>query len=470
MGIAAAGALLGERYALAQRIAAGGMGEVWRATDQVLGREVAVKVVRPELTDEAEFRSRFRHEARLAARLSHGNVAQVYDFGEDRDTAYLVMELVDGRALSDMLTRGPVPAAEAVRLVGEAADGLAAAHELGMVHRDVKPANLLLTRKGTVKVTDFGIARALGDAKVTRTGEVVGTAPYLAPEAAQGFEADSRSDVYSLAIVAYELLCGYRPFQADSAITLALKHINEMPPPLPPEVPYGVAAAVLRGLAKHPGQRPNGSAAFARELRLGLGLGPRSAMPLTATAGNGAPPISAPQNVSSTPPALLGRHVGSAADAGYSAAPVPSQGTVARCIAWVWVGAAVLTALCCLLPFAQYGGQSWPALSLAEPANLAQTESASGYDAMGWLLIIPMLLVGSLGLPAALGRPHVAWPLVTIPGCLWSTLAYLACLGAVTTGTGDQQSPVSATVGAYLIPLLGTATLIAVVAAAFKRR
>ncbi|MDE9367525.1 protein kinase [Luteipulveratus sp. YIM 133132] len=265
------GDVLGGRYTLRTRIAGGGMGEVWTATDAILSRTVAVKVVRPGLGDDPAFAARFRTEARIAAGLTHSHIAQVYDFGEGAGTAYLVMEYVAGRSFADLIDRpSPLAPGEAVRLLGQAAEALAAAHESGVIHRDVKPANILITPHGAVKLTDFGIARALGEAKVTRTGEVMGTAQYLAPEAALGRPVTAQTDVYALAVVAYEMLAGRRPFDADSAVSLAMKHVNEPPPPLPPTIPWGLREAVMRGLTKNPEHRPRGAAELARQMREGL--------------------------------------------------------------------------------------------------------------------------------------------------------------------------------------------------------
>ncbi|HOR17063.1 MAG TPA: serine/threonine-protein kinase, partial [Dermatophilaceae bacterium] len=180
------GDVLGGRYTLTDRIAAGGMGDVWAATDRVLGRTVAIKIMRPNTTDEGNFAARFRDEARHTAALSHPNIAAVYDYGEDDGTAYLVMELVPGLPLSSMIAEGPMPPEQVRLILGQCALALAAAHEAGVVHRDVKPANVMVTPEGKVKLTDFGIARAVDAVGHTRTGEVMGTPQYLAPEQAMG--------------------------------------------------------------------------------------------------------------------------------------------------------------------------------------------------------------------------------------------------------------------------------------------
>lgn len=263
-----AGDLMGGRYRLTSRIAADGMGEVWQAGDEILGRTVAVKLLKEGLTDDEGFTERLRNEARLSASLAHGNVAQVYDYGEEGDLAYLVMEYVPGKPLSSILReRGPISAADTANLVGQAAAALHAAHRAGLIHRDVKPANMLVTPDGVVKLTDFGIARAVGSAAMTRTGEVMGTAQYLAPEAAMGRETTALTDVYSLAVVTYEMLGGRRPFNSDSAVALALAHVNEEPPPLPSEVPAPMRAVVHAGLRKDPAERPDSAQEFGRALR-----------------------------------------------------------------------------------------------------------------------------------------------------------------------------------------------------------
>ncbi len=261
------GDTLGGRYTLTDRIAAGGMGEVWAATDAILGRTVAVKVLKSGLADDIGFDDRFRTEARLAAALTHANIAAVYDYGEDEGSAYLVMEYVEGLPLSRIIAdRAPMPAVDTVGLIAQTATALQSAHRNGLVHRDVKPANVLVTPDGIVKLTDFGIARAVGSATVTRTGEVMGTAQYLAPEAALGQETTPLSDVYALAVVAYEMLCGRRPFRSDSPVALAMAHVHEPPPPMPDFVPPPVRAVVLAALEKDPQFRPDSAAEFGRAL------------------------------------------------------------------------------------------------------------------------------------------------------------------------------------------------------------
>ena len=261
--------LLGDRYRLARRIAVGGMGEVWRAEDTVLHRTVAVKVLKSEFSSDPTFLERFRTEARTTASLQHPGIANVFDYGEmdlssspgsdggaGADTAYLVMEHVDGEPLSAVLAReGRLPAPRVLDVVRQAALALSEAHRAGMVHRDVKPGNLLVRRDGVVKITDFGIARAADAVPLTQSGMVVGTAQYFSPEQAEGRLVGPASDVYSLGVVAYECLAGRLPFVADSPVAVAMMQIRDAPPPLPPDVPGPVRSLVLRTLAKDPRSR-----------------------------------------------------------------------------------------------------------------------------------------------------------------------------------------------------------------------
>ncbi|HEU0086321.1 MAG TPA: serine/threonine-protein kinase [Pseudonocardiaceae bacterium] len=253
----ATGQVLAARYRLGRRIAVGGMGEVWQATDTRLDRQVAVKVLKPELSGDVEFRHRFHTEARLTASLNHPGIAAVYDYGETSAAgAYLVMELVSGEPLAAALLRhGKLPVHRTLDILGQAGNALQAAHERGLVHRDVKPGNILLTPTGRVKLTDFGIAKAVDAAAVTRHGLVMGTAHYIAPEQAAGHEASPACDVYSLGVVGYECLAGQRPFHSDSAVAIAMMHIHDTPPPLSPDLPPGVRTLIETALAKDPRQR-----------------------------------------------------------------------------------------------------------------------------------------------------------------------------------------------------------------------
>ena len=245
--VLAAGSRIADRYELDRRIAVGGMGEVWEAEDIRLGRSVAVKVLRPELSGDPEFLHRFRVEARTVASLDHSGIAAVFDYGEDdgAHTAYLVMELVRGEPLSSLIARGPLEPEQTLRIMEQSARALQAAHERGFVHRDVKPGNILIRHDGKVKLTDFGIAKAADAVPVTRSGMVMGTAHYIAPEQASGAEAGPAGDVYSLGIVGYECLAGHRPFRAESAVAVAMMQVRDQPPPLPASVPSHARELIL---------------------------------------------------------------------------------------------------------------------------------------------------------------------------------------------------------------------------------
>ena len=262
---------LGDRYELHHLIASGGMGQVWRGLDIALHRPVAVKVLRSEYTGDATFVARFRAEAQHAAALSHPHIAAVFDYGEvtaedgsGETLAYLVMELVEGEPLSALLHReGALPAATTLSLLRQTASALAEAHRAGMVHRDVKPGNILVRPDGTVKITDFGIAWSARSVALTRTGQVIGTPQYLSPEQAEGRHASPASDVYALGLIGYECLTGHPAFEGDNAVTIALKQVQQEPEPLPGELPPGVRTLIGRALVKDPAARYPDGAAFA---------------------------------------------------------------------------------------------------------------------------------------------------------------------------------------------------------------
>ena len=263
------GATLGDRYRLQRLIATGGMGQVWEAVDNRLDRRVAVKVLKAEFSSDPEFIERFRSEARTTAMLNHPGIASVHDYGEtemdsDGRTAFLVMELVNGEPLNSVLKRlGRLSLRHALDMLEQTGRALQVAHSAGLVHRDVKPGNIMITPTGQVKITDFGIAKAVDAAPVTQTGMVMGTAQYIAPEQALGQDATPASDVYSLGVVGYEVLAGRRPFTGDGALTVAMKHIKEPPPPLPAELPPNVRELIEITLAKNPGMRYRSGGPFA---------------------------------------------------------------------------------------------------------------------------------------------------------------------------------------------------------------
>src|SRR5215468_9622469 len=295
MVVTLASAVLADRYRLEDPVAYGGVGEVWRATDLVLGRPVAVKLLRTEYAQHPEVLARFRAEARHAGSVSHPGIAQVYDYGEDGVAAspYLVMELVDGPSLARVLAAGPLMPADAMDVLAQAAAGLQAAHAAGLVHRDVKPGNLLVSPSGQVKITDFGIAHAAWSAPITLTGALVGTPAYLAPERIVGGPATPVSDLYSLGVVGYQCLTGTVPFEGILPEVTAA-HQHRTLPPLPPAVPAGVAELVVDLTAKDPAARPASAgevAARAGRLRDALAGRPTVAPPVSEPGG--APPAGA---------------------------------------------------------------------------------------------------------------------------------------------------------------------------------
>jgi serine/threonine-protein kinase len=244
--------LLGGRYVLAETLGRGGMAVVYRATDTVLGREVAVKVLADRLARDPSFVERFRREAWAAARLSHPGVVTVFDHGSEGRLHYIVMELVEGPTLSDLLARGPLGVERTAAIGGQVLAALEAAHGEGLVHRDVKPGNIMLTASGTVKVMDFGIARSADAETLTGSGTVVGSASYLSPEQVRGEAVDHRSDLYSLGCVLYQALTGRPPFAGASAVSVAHQHVAAAPKPPSRlvQVPPALEAVVMRALIK----------------------------------------------------------------------------------------------------------------------------------------------------------------------------------------------------------------------------
>ncbi|OZE12367.1 serine/threonine protein kinase [Rhodococcus sp. 05-2255-3B1] len=263
------GAVIAQRYRLLRLIATGGMGQVWEAMDNRLDRRVAVKVLKAEFSEDPEFLQRFRFEARTTAQLNYPGIAGVYDYGETRDgagesLAYLVMELVNGEPLNAVLGRmSRLPLGHALDMLEQTGRSLQIAHTAGVVHRDVKPGNILITPTGQVKITDFGIAKAVDASPVTKTGMVMGTAQYIAPEQALGEEATSASDVYSLGVVGYEVLAGTRPFVGDGALTVAMKHVRETPAPMPLDLPPAVRELIEITMVKDPAARYANGGEFA---------------------------------------------------------------------------------------------------------------------------------------------------------------------------------------------------------------
>lgn len=304
------GVTLSGRYRLQRLIATGGMGQVWEAVDSRLGRRVAVKVLKQEFSQDPEFIERFRAEARTTAMLNHPGIAQVHDYGEsamdgEGRTAYLVMELVNGEPLNSVLKRtGRLSLRHALDMLEQTGRALQIAHANGLVHRDVKPGNILITPTGQVKITDFGIAKAVDAAPVTQTGMVMGTAQYIAPEQALGHDATPASDVYALGVVGYEVVSGKRPFSGDGALTVAMKHIKEPPPPLPADLPPNVRELIEITLVKNPSMRYRSGGPFAdavAAVRAGRRPPRPSQSPPAGRAAPAAIPSAAPARIAPSP-------------------------------------------------------------------------------------------------------------------------------------------------------------------------
>lgn len=291
----APGVVLGGRYRLTRQIAVGGMGEVWAAHDQSLQRDIAIKVLREEFAGDAGFLERFRTEARNAGSLSHPGIAALFDYGEQDGSAFLAMELIVGEPMSDLLEREPVlPPRRLLPILAQTARALHAAHEAGVVHRDVKPGNILITPTGKVKITDFGVSLSSNQVPMTATGMVMGTAQYLSPEQAVGGPATAASDMYALGIVAYEALVGHRPFTGPTAVDIAVAHVNTPVPPLPPSVDRQIASLVMRLLSKDPSQRPSSAEDLARMLDALVPHTPaRGSSPVSIVPGRSATPAPA---------------------------------------------------------------------------------------------------------------------------------------------------------------------------------
>ncbi len=329
------------RYQVVRRLARGGMAEVLLGRDELLGRTVAIKVLFAELSDDPSFVERFRREARAAAALNHHNIVSVYDFGQDDGSYFIVMEYVDGVTLRDLIRRGPMDPAEAVRIATAIATALAVAHAQGTIHRDVKPANVLLT-DGAVKVTDFGIARAAADAQegLTQPGMVLGTARYLSPEQARGKPVDHRSDIYSLGIVLYEMLAGGPPYPGESPVAVAARQVRGETPPPPssrnPRVPPALDALVAKAMSVDPAARY----LSAEELRAALLAVPSAVSDPDATVALGG--AEATQVAAAAPATAVLPPVGPPFDGGR---PSPTQEAVHRRRRAVVIGVVLLILL-----------------------------------------------------------------------------------------------------------------------------
>ncbi|GAB3150425.1 Stk1 family PASTA domain-containing Ser/Thr kinase [Microbacterium neimengense] len=339
--------VLAGRYRIDELIGRGGMASVFRGYDLTLDREVALKILRRELADDAAFRTRFRLEAQAASRMSHPTIVRVFDAGEDTETTpdgvvhpvpFIVMELVNGDLLKDIIAGGDVPVADAVRYVDGILEALEYSHRAGVVHRDIKPGNVMVTAAGQVKVMDFGIARAVSDSSstVAETTAIIGTAAYFSPEQAKGEPVDARADLYSTGVVLYELLTGRPPFRGETPVAVAYQHVSETPVP-PSEhtesIPRGLDALVMRALAKDPFQRFQDAASF------------RSA--LTAAVGGKAP---SKRQLGALTSELYGANPRQAAETARSLRQLSTDTTMRRTqagppVAWIWSGVAVLAVL-----------------------------------------------------------------------------------------------------------------------------
>ncbi|MCJ1708442.1 Stk1 family PASTA domain-containing Ser/Thr kinase [Microbacterium sp. VKM Ac-2923] len=339
--------VLSGRYRVDDLIGRGGMASVYRGYDQTLGRTVAIKILKADLAGDAAFRTRFRLEAQAASRMAHPTIVRVFDAGEDAETGidgverpvpYIVMELVHGRLLKDVIAQGDVPTDDALRYVDGILEALEYSHRAGVVHRDIKPGNVMITDSGRVKVMDFGIARAVSDSSstVAETTAIVGTAAYFSPEQAKGESVDARADLYSTGVVLYELLTGRPPFRGDTPVAVAYQHVSEAP--LPPSeivesIPRALDAIVLRALAKDPFQRPQDAASF------------REALDETA---DGQAPTK--RQMSALSNELYGPNPRQAAETARSLRQLSTDTTMRRTqagppVAWIWAGVSVLAVL-----------------------------------------------------------------------------------------------------------------------------
>ena len=273
------GKILGGRYELLEKTGGGGMAVVYKAKCHLLKRYVAVKILRPDLVDNEEFVTRFKRESQAAASLSHPNIVNMYDVGQENGTHYIVMEYVDGMTLKEYIRKeGRLTSKEAVRIASQICSALHHAHENNIVHRDIKPQNILINKEGTAKVADFGIARAVTSSTVTMAGaNVIGSVHYFSPEQAKGGYVDKKSDIYSLGIVLYEMVTGVVPFEGDSAISVALKHIQEQVTPpgeINPDVPKSIQYIIQRAIEKNLENRYHDAAEMLHDLSQALDLQP----------------------------------------------------------------------------------------------------------------------------------------------------------------------------------------------------
>ncbi|HLG16115.1 MAG TPA: protein kinase [Blastocatellia bacterium] len=327
-------------YKITDKIGEGGMGAVFKGVDLMLEREVAIKVLRPEFSSQPEIVERFRSEAVTLAKLNHPNIATLHSFFRQGDNFFMVMEFVRGETLDSIIKRsGALPCDRAIALFCQALEGIGRAHKLGIVHRDIKPANMMLTTEdGSIKVMDFGIARVLGTARMTRQGNIIGTIEYMSPEAIQGSDVDARADIYSLGILLYEMLTGRVPFDADTEFKMMMAHIQEAPPPprdFAPHIPVSVEAAIMRALAKKPEARYQTVGEFRAVLEKSLGASTTPIAERATTPGVPATRLGEPPRATPTPAPFIEpryaepesplKETRLAQSSGGYAAPIPQQ-------------------------------------------------------------------------------------------------------------------------------------------------
>lgn len=374
------GSVFGGRYRIREKIGSGGMSDVYLADDLTLSRPVAVKVLHPEYARDAGYIQRFRYEAQAAANLNHPNIVSVYDWGNEGDAYYIVMEYVEGRELKDLLReQGAFTPERAAEVAAEIAAALQFAHRRNLVHRDIKPQNVIITPTGQVKVMDFGIARAASGTGITQTGVVMGTAQYIAPEQAQGLSVDGRADIYSLGIVLYEMLAGRVPFDDENPLTVAYRQVRDDPVPpsmIVPGIPPAMEAIVMKALAKNPANRYQTAQEFKADLLRFLEGMPVSATPVMPAA---VPPASAAPTAPTAPTAPA-----------YPVAPAvlpPPAGK--KTPAWVWVLAIsllVLGVLGIILALTLTGRQ--PMVDVPNLIGKTEAEARSALEAVGLKLEI----------------------------------------------------------------------------------
>lgn len=463
--MAAIGSVLGGRYRLIELVGQGGMATIYQARDNQLERDVAVKVLRPEYGRDPEFLARFRQEAQSAASLNHPNVVAVYDYGTDEAGPYIVMELVDGEDLATIIRRsGALPSRQAAALTAAIARAIAAAHAEGIVHRDVKPGNVLVTRDGRIKVTDFGIARAVAEAQVTLPGTTLGSVHYFSPEQARGEPTTAASDIYSLGIVLFELLTGRRPWEGDSAASIAMARLTG-PTPSPSSIQSGIPPALdaidREALARDPAERFETAAAMAAALDAFLAsdraAGAAAGVGLAAAAAFAGPPTvvsgvahANPPRVPNAPDGYVGaddaapvRPVGAGRRAPVVEPPDDDGGGVSP---WVWISALLALALVAVVGFLVFrpsaGGSTPPVEQVTVPnfVDLTYDQADSKAKELGIVVVRFEFQVSDKALDTVLGQDPAAGVTIDKGGQVKLTLALGAQPATVPDLRGKSES------------------------------